>query len=298
MKDRRSRLVADRLRRTGRRGRRAARPGRRSELDDVPDDEVVIAGGHHVVDVAVELGERFADGIEPVRRSPYVVVREDRRRGGQSRAPSARCPRCRIETAKRPDFADDAQRAGVVRERRRVRAADRARSDVKLFSVMPAVRPSWWAVTTHTPVGNEPTRLAEGVLDVEIGHGRCAHGAAVPDRHALDAVEEVRPEPLGRARRARGAGAAAASPRARSAARAGRGGRRGRSAGRRDRTRTWRLGARPTSNRRGSGNCALVAVRGDVPEDAPCRSPGSTRRAARRHASPYGGSAARASPSG
>ena len=96
------------------------------ELDDVTDDQVVIAGGHHVVDVAVELGERFADGIEPVRRSPYVVVREIAAAVGKVEC-HLPLPAMEDRDGEPAGLADDAQRAGVVRERRRVRAADRAR---------------------------------------------------------------------------------------------------------------------------------------------------------------------------
>ena len=100
--------------------------GRRVEVGDAPDHDVVISGGDQLVHVAGELGERMAHDEEAVGRSADVDARGRRRRGcAKSRAiGAARGAACSTREAA---GAADGARAFASRARaRRGRGAGRA----------------------------------------------------------------------------------------------------------------------------------------------------------------------------
>ena len=90
------------------------------------DDEVVVAGGHHLVHVAVELGEGLADGVEAVRRSAYVMVGEVAAARGEVERDLA-LPAVEDRDGEAARVPDGAERARCRARARRGRAAARAR---------------------------------------------------------------------------------------------------------------------------------------------------------------------------
>ena len=151
-----------------------ALPG--DELDDVPDHEVVVAGGHRLVDIAVELRERLTDWMEPVRRSPYVVMREV--------APTVGEVECHLALSsvqdrdrEAPGAADRLERPRVVRERDEdeKRLERHRREAVERHSGGASVVLSSDDADTRREGADG---FAEGVLDVDVGHDLGTHGAA------------------------------------------------------------------------------------------------------------------------